>query len=170
MEQYKATLTIESTSKKIKRTYTLPFMTSLYDLALNVYSSLIKEESDKYSFLFRFDDKVYISRKDEQESLYGYSDDSYHVLESETFFNVALSNPKKSTFEIIDYSKQDNLVLEMNLSDIKPMDEKEKFSLIDAEGILDKELKEKDCSFDEIIRIQKKSLPTIKKTYKYQRY
>jgi hypothetical protein len=126
------------------------------------------EALDKDTFIMRFDEDVFITRVDEQENGFGYSYDSYRVLETEKFINVVLQNPAHASFEILDM-KRSNYVFEMVMGDVKKLTDNEKLQLLDGNGMLSIEGKTIDCSFKDILSHTKKNLPLVRKIYHFDR-
>lgn len=115
MEAYMANLKLTSKENSIERVLQVKFASSLLDLASFIYVSMVKKENQKdYSFLLRADDTVYITKKDEEESGYYYSDGTYRLLDNERFINIVLRRPNKLTFEIIYIPRQENLVFDIS--------------------------------------------------------
>lgn len=170
MEQYQAKMKVYQEDMKIERVFRFSFAHTLYELALQLYASLVESsQQEKYGFFFCFDHERYITRKDEQEMLYGYSDYTYHILEQEAFLNIVLRNPKQLSFEIVDLSRPDNIVFSIEVSDIEPQLEKMKPSLLQARGILGEKLCPQEATYEEILRNQEKSLPALKKAYRFSK-
>ncbi|GEM_PF-1266204 len=170
MEQYKAKLRVYQKDMDIERVFLFSFSHTLYELALNLFASLVaEEEQEKYSFFFSFDQERYITRKDEQELLYGYSDRDYHILEQEAFLNIVLRNPKQLSFEIVDLSRRDNIVFDLDVEEIQPQLEKMKPILFAGHGFLGKNLNREDKEWKEIVDNQRKSLPLLKKAYRFSK-
>ena len=112
---------------------------------------MVKKENQKdYSFLLRADDTVYITKKDEEESGYYYSDGTYRLLDNERFINIVLRRPNKLTFEIIYIPRQENLVFDIDVSDIALATGEKDIVFLDGKGILAGELKEESVSLSSI--------------------
>ena len=85
----------------IERRIELSLKDSLYDLALLLFGSLVCTEAlEDYQFEFVFGEDRYITRKDEQESLFGYSTDHYHILDDETLQNAIVRKAASACFKI----------------------------------------------------------------------
>jgi len=112
---------------------------------------MVKKENQKdYSFLLRADDTVYITKKDEEDSGYYYSDGTYRLLDNERFINIVLRRPNKLTFEIIYIPRQENLVYDIDVSDIALATGEKDIVFLDGKGILAGELKEESVSLSSI--------------------
>lgn len=158
MEAYMANLKLTSKENSIERVLQTKFASSLLDLASFIYVSMVKKENQKdYSFLLRADDIVYITKKDEAESGYYYSDGTYRLLDKERFINVVLRRPNKLTFEIVYIPRQENLVFDIDVSDIALATGEKDIILLDGKGILAGELKEENVSLSSIFeQLEKK--------------
>ena len=153
----------------ISRVVRLPFDTKLDQLSYLLYASTMPSEAlSKDTFIMHFDEDVFITRVDEQENGFGYSYDSYRVLETEKFINVVLQNPAHASFEILDM-KRPNYVFEMVMGDVKKLTDKEKLQLLDGNGMLSIEGKTIACSFKDILSQTKKNLPLVRKIYHFDR-
>lgn len=151
MEAYMANLKLTSKENSIERSLQVKFASSLLDLASFIYVSIVKKENQKdYSFLIRADDTVYITKKDEEESGYYYSDGTYRLLDKERFINIVLRRPNKLTFEIIYIPRQENLVFDIDVSDIALATGEKDIVFLDGKGILAGELKEESVSLSSI--------------------
>lgn len=151
MEAYMANLKLTSKENSIERVLQVKFVSSLLDLASFIYVSMVKKENQKdYSFLLRADDTVYITKKDEEESGYYYSDGTYRLLDNERFINIVLRRPNKLTFEIIYIPRQENLVFDIDVSDIALATGEKDIVFLDGKGILAGELKEESVSLSSI--------------------
>lgn len=151
MEAYMANLKLTSKENNIERTLQVKFSSSLLDLASFIYVSMVKKENQNdYSFLLRADDTVYITKKDEQESGYYYSDGTYRLLDKERFINIVLRRVNKLTFEIIYIPRQENLVFDIAVSDIALATGEKDIVLLDGKGILAEKLKEESVSLSSI--------------------
>lgn len=169
MEQYKADLVLTSEQYRIERKIQVRFRTSLYDLATFLFTSIVKREArEDYSFLFRFDGAVYLTRKEEQESLYGYSDGTYHLLDEESFLNIVLRNPSKLTFELSDYSSKGNLVFSIAVNAITRADQEDDIVLLGGCNFLSRNRKEESAALSSIVSMVEKDWKEVKKENKYQ--
>lgn len=154
---------------KLSRTIQAGMTDSLYDIAILLYASLVHEDfQDEYLFSFVFGEDSYITRKDEQESLFGYSTEHYHVLEQECLRNVILRNPSSALFRITSLKRPDDLDLEMDIEFDDSERQDKSIRLIDGAGILIKNYGIVDCSFPKIKEMTTKNLPTTKKLRKYK--
>ncbi len=169
MEQYKAELILYSENYPIERKIQVRFKASLYDLATFLFTSLMeKEVREKYSFLFRFDDTIYLTKKEEQETGYGYSDGTYHLLDEESFLNVVLRNPKKLFFELSDYSAKGNLVFPMSVTSVTRADDEDDIVLLDGKNILGENRKEESVPLSSIAALIQKDWKEVKKENRYR--
>lgn len=151
MEAYMANLKLTSKENSIERLLQVKFASSLLDLASFIYVSMVKKENQKdYSFLLRADDTVYITKKDEEDSGYYYSDGTYRLLDNERFINIVLRRPNKLTFEIIYIPRQENLVYDIDVSDIALATGEKDIVFLDGKGILAGELIEESVSLSSI--------------------
>ena len=162
---YISEVVFETADKSLSRKVQLPFKTRLDRLGLLLLASLTQEK--EVLPLFRFGEDVYIFRKDEQETGFGYSSVSYHVLEEETFFNLLFRHPDSASFELSLPKRQDNLVLSMSMGPISLNEEGKKLALLDGNGLLvgDKTV---EASFKEIFSFTKKNLPELRKAYRFE--
>lgn len=152
------------------RTIAIDMETSLYDLALLLMSSLVdKEDLDTYSFFLQFGEDSYLTRKDEQESLFGYSTTHYHILDDESFHNVIVRKADSGSFQIVDRGKQNNLVLDMEVGEMIPSPDKTEARLIDGSGVLEKDYRIKEMAFSAILKNTERNLPLLKKAFRYRR-
>ena len=151
MEAYMANLKLTSKENSIERMLQTKFASSLLDLASFIYVSMVKKENQKdYTFLLRADDTVYITKKDEEEFGYYYSDGTYRLLDKERFINIVLRRVNKLTFEIVYIPRQENLVFDIEVSDIALATGEKDIVLLDGKGILAGELKEESVSLSTI--------------------
>lgn len=169
MEQYKAELVLTSNRYQIQRKVQVRFQASLFDLAAFLFASMVKREArEDLSFLFRFDDTVYLTEKEEQETLYGYSDGTYHLLDQESFLNIVLRNPKKLSFEISDYSSKGNLVFPITVNAITRADKEDDIILLDGKNILSEDRKEESATLSSIVSMVEKDWKEVKKANRYR--
>lgn len=165
---YISEVTFATKDKSLSRTILLPFRTRLDKVASLLYASMVEEEDiEEYTFLFRFGDEIYITRKEEQESGYGYSSSAYHLLEEETFFNVLFRKVNSASFELSSLKEKENLVLDMEMGPIKLNEEKKKLALLDGKGKVGKDYVIVPSSFAEIEKRAKKNLPLVRKASLY---
>lgn len=156
--------------KKTMRKFLLDLETSLYDLALLLYSSLVKEKNQEdYSFQFVFGEDSYVTRKDEQDDLFGYSTRHYHVLDDESFKNAIIRQSNSASFQIIKRSLPENYVMSMELGELMPTEESIPLKLIDGEGIIAEDYRIIPADFQEIIREEENNLPVLRRRFRYKR-
>ncbi len=163
---YQSELTFYCDEKKMTRKINIGFNSSLLDMAFLLYASLVKEEKQsEFSFLFRFGEDIYITRKDEQENLYGYSDEHYHILEEESFMNAVVRKSSSASFEIVYLKRASNLVFDMSMGEIKSSDEKTKPMFLSGSSLLGSELQLLSSSEKDVEENIRKSFPELRKTY-----
>ena len=156
--------------KKTMRKFRLDLETSLYDLALLLYSSLVREKNQEdYSFQFVFGEDSYVTRKDEQDDLFGYSTRHYHVLDDESFKNAIIRQSNSASFQIIKRSLPENYVMSMELGELMPTEESIPLKLIDGEGIIAEDYRIIPADFQEIIREEENNLPVLRRRFRYKR-
>lgn len=164
---YSCTLTFQNGT--LFRKIVCSMTDSLFDIALLLYSSLVAEDcQDDYQFSFVFGEDVYITRKDEQESLYGYSTEHYHVLEQECLRNVIIRNPSSALFRVTCLSLPEDFDLDMAIEFQEAKADEKTPVLIDGNAILMKDYQIADRDFSEIQTLATKAFPTLRKKRKYR--
>jgi hypothetical protein len=154
----------------LTRKVRLSFSCSLADLAFLLYGSLVDQDHlSDYSFLLRFGEDIYITRMDEQGTLYGYSSQNYHILEEESFLNAIVRKADTGSFEIIDLGRQSNVVFTMTLGPIRETSEKRKPELSEGNGLFGKDLKVRKADEKEVESNLSASLPLLRKQYRFIR-
>ncbi len=167
---YKAEVTFRCEEFGIVRKMNLSFSEVLLDVASLLYSSIVEGDLDLFYFRFRFDDVCYITRRDEQDTLFGYSHSEYYILDDECFQNAVVRGGQKAVFELITPKRQAEIVFEMDIGTISAGEDKEKSSLTGGEGILLAEgPAHKDADFDQILALSQKQYPIVKKFHRYKR-
>lgn len=153
----------------IERRIALSLKDSLYDLALLLFGSLVcTEVLEDYQFEFVFGEDRYITRKDEQESLFGYSTDHYHILDDETLQNAIVRKAASACFKIFSCGRQDDIVLEMDIGELHPAYDKHLPMLLCGEGIIGKEYSIQALSSDDVREMMEKNVPILRKKYGFK--
>ncbi len=167
---YKSEITFRCGEFNITRKMILSFSESLLNIASILYSSLVEGDLDTFYFRFRFDGDYYITRRDEQDTLFGYSHSKYYILDDECFQNAIKRGGNTAVFELVTPRRQAEIVFDMEIGGISGGDQKEKSSLLGGEGILLADtLTAREASFDEIKELCDRQYPIVKKFHRYQR-
>ena len=167
---YKSEITFRCGEFNITRKMILSFSESLLNIASILYSSLVEGDLDTFYFRFRFDEDYYITRRDEQDTLFGYSHSKYYILDDECFQNAIIRGGNTAVFELGTPRRQAEIVFDMEIGGISGNDQKEKSSLLGGEGILLADtLTAREASFDEIKELGDRQYPTVMKFHRYQR-
>ncbi len=167
---YKAEITFKCSEFDITRKMSVSFSEPLLNIASLLYSSLVEGDLDTFYFTFKFDGAYYITRRDEQDTLFGYSHSEYYILDDECFQNAVVRGGKEALFTLVTPKRQEEVVFEMEIGNISGADKKEKSSLLGGDGILVAEtLEKKEADFDQIKSLSDKQYPIVKKFHKYAR-
>lgn len=166
MTDLKGTVTFRTESGDLYRKLEVRFDSSLLDVALLLLSSLVrKKDLPLFHFRLAFGDEDYVTRKDEQNDLYGYSTTKYHVLDDESLQNAALRNSGPGLFILYRLDRPEDVVLTMALDDVGPATEKEKPRLMDGAGLLRDDYTVEKASFSDISRNVADTMKDLRKTY-----